>query len=299
LCCHWLCTLLSPSFSSMLGLIQTMALSTKQGTSGVHEVPAEQAFGVKDEGYETSMKAPLVANTDSVMRASASKLYVRTVKEKITMARSAVKFGVGMVKHKFDIAATGAAGKLAFAGCALKVGVDTMKGKCDAGVGAVRDKFTSAVLLSKAEADFVEMLVPMGFSRRDAADAVRRLGTEDFNAVMDFLCTDPLLRSALEWDSYIDQFIARRMIEMEFEEEESFQIALALSQFEAEVRQAHQQDCPQDSGKVFHLQPSVGTWMLPLPKARRSPSPPLHANSTDSCEETPASATSTSEDELA
>merc|ERR1712070_1369465 len=92
-------------------------------------------------------------------------------------------------------------------------------------------------------------------------------------------------------------------MEMQLDEEEDMNMALALSQFQFEASQSNGrnlpeaspfapfhcwEDCPNqesthvtgvvcrgdgpsDTSKQFHLRPSVGTWLQPLPKPIESP----------------------------
>lgn len=93
---------------------------------------------------------------------------------------------------------------------------------------------------------------------------------------------------------------------MALDEQEEVQIALALSLFQSEVSLANGRNlsyaspfapfhcwdgtathitgivCPkQDEPKAFHLRPSVGTWMLPLPKGPKPLIMPTQADLID------------------
>lgn len=252
--------------------------------------------------------APLLA--DSPACHQPVKLHCLTVKQQLMMAGCAAKARAERVRHKCDVAAARAAGKVITAASTAK----EVKGKCDVRVGAVMNKidivqarlFGSSALLGVVEAECVDMLVAMGFPRQDAAHAVRRVGTDDVNSIVEFLCQEPGQKaSSPDWNSRIAACIARRMVEMELDAEEDMQMALALSKFQAEAAQAHGRNlvgassfapfhcwddsqsstqnavhitgivCPhQDLVAPFHLRPSVGTWMQPLYKAPKAPHTP-------------------------
>jgi len=230
------------------------------------------------------------------------KLDSRTVKEQLMMAGYTAKGHVERVKRRCDVAAAGAAEKVITARSAVK----EVKGKCDVHFGAVMNKIDSVQARVFAlspwhgmvEAECVDMLVAMGFPHQDAARAVRRVGTDDVNSIVEFLCQDPGRRSSTpDWNSRIAACIARRMAEMELDEEDDLQMALSLSKFQAEAGEANGRKlagassfapfhcwedspssdrnrvhitgivCPQqDPARPFHLRPSVGTWMQPLRK---------------------------------
>jgi len=270
----------------------------------------------------SEQSVPLLAN--AAAGGQRSKFDARTVKEQLMMAGYAAKTGVERVKHTCDVAAAGAAEKVITAS-------SSAKGKCDVGVGAVMNKidsvqaavFGSSPVLGMVEAECVDMLVAMGFPHKDAARAVRRIGTDDVNSVVAFLCQEPGRRaSAPDWDSRIAECIARRMVEIELDEEENVQIALALSKFQAEASEANghhlpaaspflpfhcwedstssEEPCVHITGMVcpqqepttpFHLRPSVGTWMQPLCKATKAPSSP-HLATPDPCMDTASEITS-------
>jgi hypothetical protein len=261
---------------------------------------------VRDKGYAASLKAPLVGQElPEVVTSPREQVESRigVVKEKLWMARAAAKFSIGRVKSKCDAAAAGASDKFVAARSTVKVGVDAVIEKCDSGVGTVMSKLDAASqklsgaapLLSSVETECVQLLVSMGFARKDAARAVRQVGADDVNSVVEFLCQEPGQRAGTPgWNSQMSRHIARRMLEMQLDEEEDMEIALALSRFQAEASQrtgcnlphaspfaefhcweeSSDQVCTHITGmvcqpqrsKAFHLKPSVGTWMLAHPQ---------------------------------
>merc|ERR1711865_955761 len=72
------------------------------------------------------------------------------------------------------------------------------------------------------------------------------------------------------WDRHIAQCIARRMAEMEMDEEDDMQIALRLSQLQTDASMPL--SCSDDAvtpapasvpTQPWRLRPSVGTWLMP------------------------------------
>lgn len=266
------------------------------------------AEAAEPSGFEdaASVSTPLVAEA---AEPSSGGLDSKAFQEKLAMAGAVAKSGVDKVKHKCDVAAIEFAERLLAAGSAAKLSAGTVKGKCENGVVAVKSKLdvvkqqlpSATPLLSVIESECVELVVSMGFPRRDAVRAVRKVGTEDVNSVVAFLCQEQGPRAAApEWTAHMNQCIARRILEMQLDEEEDVRIALALSQFQYEASQSHghnlpeaspfapfhcwengecpNQQCTHVTGVVCHtvypsttpqpfqLRPSVGTWLQPLPK---------------------------------
>jgi len=174
-----------------------------------------------------------------------------TVKEKLTTAGSAVKLGVCTVKGKCDAAKAAAAAKVdvgavalkvAEAGSAVKIGVESVKDKCE----YAAQQFSNSV-----DSVFDPTSGPENIRRRSAARAM-----------------------------------ALQMNQLERDEQEDMLLALTLSTFQAEHADAPQQNAFLDFGEVevpadfwddvpkptpvykepisWHLKASVGTWHRPL-----------------------------------
>jgi hypothetical protein len=293
--------------ASMLSNVKTRAATTKRvATDAIVAAGSAMKQGLstsKDKRYEAAMKMPLVADETEaevispVEEKEEKTSEARKVKEKLVKVGAAFKVSA---KHKYHLAASGAAEKIG-----TTFSMKGVKGKYDAGVGALIDTFSSlktrsVPLLSLLEAECIDLLVSMGFARRDAVNAVQVFGAEDLPLIVDFLCQEPGSRaSAPDWNEHIAVCIARRMVELELDEEENMQIVLALSRFQAEVSAATGSSLPEASpfapfhcwqgvassdsqlehvtGMVFtqkqpepfYLRPSVGTWMQPLPRAMK------------------------------
>jgi hypothetical protein len=184
---------------------------------------------------------------------------------------------------------------------------------------------------ARVNSECVQQLVGMGFPRKDILRAVRTLGTDDLSLVVEFLCQDPIeqmlnmgfahdeivravratgtsrvssvvaflchepLPMSRERTQRVATGVARRIVELEYDENEDVQLALALSQFEAEISACNGGELPEDSqfkayqwwdgtpagtdsprtltkevDLAFQMRPSVGTWIVHLPRNPRS-----------------------------
>jgi len=119
-----------------------------------------------------------------------------SLSNKLATASSAMKLGVGTVKDKCDAATPllqlevdSVRDKLATAGLVAKLGVGTMKDQCDA---VMKDKADTVRRLRNTvqtpPTESVEQLVAMGFARNDVLRAFCQVGSGDMDAIVTVLC---------------------------------------------------------------------------------------------------------------
>mmetsp|Transcript_109163 Transcript_109163/g.172503 ORF Transcript_109163/g.172503 Transcript_109163/m.172503 type:complete len:312 (-) Transcript_109163:170-1105(-) len=306
----------------VLDTLKSRIMTAKSSTAEVVAAAgstAKHGFAtIAPKGFSASLKTPLFDESAPLMETSApSEASAESVDTRATGKKKADSAGhaVRLVKSS--------TGKLATRGGAvadivmrkinsmLRLPGPRISSKCVehlVGMGFALKDITRAVRATGTDdlstvieflcQDPVEQMLNMGFSR-DAIDrAVHATGTSQVSSVVAFICHEPIAMTRDRRDR-VAQGIARRMLEVEFDESEDVQLALALSKFEAEISGCNGGDLPDESPfKEFqwwesssgpadacavmeashpnigescvHLLPSVGTWMLPKPRHSRS-----------------------------
>jgi len=261
------------------------------------------ARSVVKQGFDTAK-----GKLEAAKAGPGTKLDITAVKKKLAAAGSTVKLHAGTVKGKCEMATAGTAAKLDVgtvkdklktAGLVLKLEAfeagSAVKGKCDATATEAARLLGSTIPGYKrsgqtSNPECVEQLLSMGFAPKDILRAMHERGSEDVAAVISFLCQDQAgeVRSRRE---RVAGTIARRMNELDADEDEDVQIALQLSRLQAEAAARRscrvveamtpgdvqhataqeaavsEQTCNIDStasATPWALRPSVGTWLMPI-----------------------------------